>query len=180
MRRIILFIAVSLDGYIARTSGEVDWLFTDQDYGYTDFLASVDTVLMGRKTYEQVLACGEFPYQEKQNYVFSSQPAFDASPHAEAVCTDIKPFVEALRQTDGKHIWLVGGAALIHLFLSHSLVNDIVLSIHPVLLGSGILLFQKGIPEQPLTRVACQSYDSGLVQITYEVSKAGGEGLINK
>jgi len=83
MRRIILFIAASLDGHIARPSSEVDWLFTDQDYGYTEFLASVDTVLMGRKTYEQVLTFGEFPYQEKQSYVFSRDPGFDASPHAE-------------------------------------------------------------------------------------------------
>ena len=161
MRRIILNIATSLDGYIARTSGEVDWLFTDQDYGYTDFLAGVDTLLMGRKTYEQVLTFGEFPYQEKQNYIFSSKPDFDTSPYATAVCTDIKAFVEKLRQTDGKNIWLVGGAALIHPFLEYGLLDEVVLSIHPLLLGSGISLFQSGTPTQRLSFVACQSYDSG-------------------
>jgi dihydrofolate reductase len=172
MRRIILYIATSLDGYIARNSGEVDWLFTDQDYGYTDFLAGVDTILMGRKTYEQILTFGEFPYQAKQNYIFSSNPDFDASPHAKTVRTDLKAFVEALRQTDGKNIWLVGGAALIHPFIEQCLLDEVVLSIHPILLGSGIPLFQNGTPAQRLNLVTCQSYDSGLVQITYTVNKA--------
>jgi dihydrofolate reductase len=172
MRRLILYIATSLDGYIARTSGEVDWLFTDQDYGYTNFLAGVDTILMGRKTYEQVLTFGEFPYQTKQNYIFSSNPNFDASPHAKTVRTDLKAFVEALRQTDGKNIWLVGGAALIHPFIEQGLLDEVVLSIHPILLGSGITLFQSGTPAQRLNLVTCQSYDSGLVQMTYTVNKA--------
>lgn len=71
MRKLILYIASSLDGYIARNSGGVDWLFVDQDYGYTDFIASVDTVLMGQRTYEQVLSFGEYPYQKHQGFVFS-------------------------------------------------------------------------------------------------------------
>lgn len=62
MRQVVLFIASSLDGYIATASGDVDWLFTDQDYGYIDFFALVDTVLMGRRTYEQILSFGEYPY----------------------------------------------------------------------------------------------------------------------
>ncbi|PSB24567.1 dihydrofolate reductase family protein [Stenomitos frigidus] len=171
MRRLILYIATSLDGYIARPSGEVDWLFTDQDYGYTDFLAGVDTILMGRKTYEQVLTFGEFPYHEKQNYVFSSQPDFDASPHAKTVRTDVKAFVEALRQTDGKNIWLVGGPTLIHPFIEHALLDGVVLSIHPILLGSGMPLFQTSTSTQPLNLIDCQAYSSGLVQITYTVNK---------
>ncbi|MBW4582165.1 MAG: dihydrofolate reductase family protein [Tildeniella nuda ZEHNDER 1965/U140] len=171
MRRIILFIAASLDGYIARPSGEVDWLFTDQDYGYTDFLANVDTVLMGRKTYEQVLSFGEFPYQEKQSYVFSNNPDFDASPHAKTVRSDVKAFVEELRATGGKNIWLVGGAALIHPFLEHALLDELVLSVHPILLGSGIPLFHEAAITTPLQFISSQSYDSGLVQLRYNVGK---------
>ncbi len=174
MRRLILFIAASLDGYIARPSGEVDWLFTDQDYGYTEFLASVDTVLMGRKTYEQVLTFGEFPYQEKQCYIFSRDPGFDASPHAETVRTDIKAFVETLRQSDGKDIWLVGGAALIHPFVEHELLDELILSVHPILLGSGIPLFGETALTMPLQCLASQGYDSGLVQIRYQVLKREG------
>lgn len=171
MRRIILFIAASLDGYIARPSGEVDWLFTDQDYGYTDFLANVDTVLMGRKTYEQVLSFGEFPYQEKQSYVFSSSPDFEAAPYAETVLTDIKAFVEGLRQTEGKNIWLVGGRTLIRPFLEHALLDELVLSVHPVLLGSGIPLLSETALTTPLRLISSQSYDSGLVQLRYQVAK---------
>ncbi|MBW4690548.1 MAG: dihydrofolate reductase family protein [Lyngbya sp. HA4199-MV5] len=169
MRRIILFIAASLDGYIARASGEVDWLFTDQDYGYTEFLASVDTVLMGRKTYEQVLTFGEFPYLEKTCYVFSNDPHFDTAPHAQTVRSDIKAFVEELRQTDGKNIWLVGGAALIQPFIALSLLDELVLSIHPILLGDGVALFHQATLTTFLTLTRSQSYDSGLVQLTYHV-----------
>ena len=74
MRKIILYIACSLDGYIARSDGSVDWLFTDQDYGYTGFLGSVDTVVMGRKTYDQVLTFGPYPYSGKTGYVVSRSP----------------------------------------------------------------------------------------------------------
>lgn len=169
MRQIILFIAASLDGYIARPSGEVDWLFTDQDYGYTEFLASIDTVLMGRKTYEQVLTFGEFPYLEKECYVFSSDLHFDAAPYAQTVRSDVKSFVEELRQAEGKNIWLVGGAALIQPFIELALLDEIVLSMHPILLGDGVPLFHKVTPTTSLTLTKSQSYESGLVQLTYHV-----------
>jgi dihydrofolate reductase len=170
MRSIVLFIASSLDGYIARPSGEVDWLFTDQDYGYANFLAGVDTVLMGRKTYEQVLTFGEFPYQEKQCYVFSNNPDFDAAPHAEVVRADVKAFVEGLGRSQGKKIWLVGGAALIHSFIAHQLLDEMILFIHPILLGGGIPLFTEGFSTQTLKLTDHQSFDSGLLQITYRVA----------
>ncbi|XHX78098.1 MAG: dihydrofolate reductase family protein [Stenomitos frigidus ULC029] len=169
MRRIILFIAASLDGYIARSAGEVNWLFTDQDYGYAEFSASIDTVLMGRKTYEQVLTFGEFPYQEKQSYVFSRDSSFNAAPYAKTVRTEVKAFVEALRQSDGRDIWLVGGAALIQPFIEYELLDELVLSTHPILLGSGIPLFSKTGLTTPLHCIASQCYDSGLVQSKYQV-----------
>ncbi len=109
MRKIVLFIASSLDGYIARSNGDIDWLFTDQNYGYTKFLDSIDTVLMGRKTYEQVLTFGEYPYQEKKSYVFTKNLDFQATSDVEVV-TNLESFVNDLRLLDGKNIWLVGGA----------------------------------------------------------------------
>ena len=75
MRKIRLFIASSLDGYIGRQDGSIDWLFTDADYGYSDFLRSVETVLMGRKTYDKVLSFGKYPYEDKKRYVFSQNPS---------------------------------------------------------------------------------------------------------
>lgn len=73
MRKIILFVATSLDNYIAREDGQVNWLFMDQDYGYNAFHASIDTTLMGNKTYQQILESGDFPYKQTKNYVFTRQ-----------------------------------------------------------------------------------------------------------
>ena len=107
MRKIVLFIASSLDGYIARSNGDIDWLFTDQNYGYSKFLDSIDTVLMGRKTYEQVLTFGEYPYQEKKSYVFTKNLDFKATSDVEVV-TNLEKFVNDLRLLEGKK-YLVGG-----------------------------------------------------------------------
>lgn len=113
MRKVILFIASSLDGYIARTSGAVDWLFTvndDQDYGYVDFLAGVDTILMGRRTYEQVLSFGEFPYKGIQCFVFSRTRGGERDEYVTFISGNIESFVKGLKNGTGKNIWLVGGS----------------------------------------------------------------------
>src|SRR6476469_422734 len=112
MRAIQLFIATSLDGYIARTSGAVDWLFTDQDYGYTEFFDQVDTVLMGRKTYDQVLSFGEYPYSGKQGYVFSRTQPQQRDENVEFVGSNGVNFFNTLYQADGQNIWLVGGSEI--------------------------------------------------------------------
>ncbi len=88
MRKISLFIASSLDGYIARGSGEVDWLFTDQDYGYTEFFTQVDTLIMGHKTYQQVLSFGDYPYQEKEVFIFSRTEQGETDNQAKFVSSD--------------------------------------------------------------------------------------------
>lgn len=110
MKKIRLFIAASLDGYIARISGEVDWLFTDQDYGYDDFFTEVDTVLMGRKTYEQVLEFGEYPYIGKRGFVFYQTRHGERDKNVEFIGENLGEFVDNLRQSSGNNIWLVGGA----------------------------------------------------------------------
>jgi dihydrofolate reductase len=171
MRQIILFITTSLDGYIARPNGEIDWLLTDQDYGYTEFLASVDTVLMGRKTFEQVLTFeGGYPYPDKKNYVFSSQAQFNPAPHATLIHENARAFVEQLRQSEGANIWLVGGAGLVHFFLTHQFLDEIRLFIHPLLLGSGISLFG-ALPTTSLYLIESKSYDSGMVEMRYHLPR---------
>jgi dihydrofolate reductase len=169
MRKVVLFIASSLDGYIARPSGEIDWLFTDQDYGYSEFLASVDTVLMGRKTYEQVLTFGEYPYEEQKSYIFTHNSGLKAEKNVEFVAKDVAYFVNELRQVNGKNIWLVGGSVLIRDFMSNHLVDELILSIHPIVLGEGIPLFANPITPTTLQLTGCQSYNSGLVQLSYDV-----------
>lgn len=172
MRKVILFIASSLDGYIARTSGSVDWLFTDQDYGYTDFLAGVDTILMGRRTYEQVLSFGEYPYKDIQGYVFSKVRAGETDEHVTFISGDPAGFVEGLKSSTGKDIWLVGGAAVIQLFMVHDLIDEFMIFVHPIILGKGIPLFHAPVPTRTLSFQNCRAFDTGLVRLTYVRSPA--------
>ncbi len=167
MRKLILFIACSLDGCIARENGDVDWLFTDQDYGYAEFLSSIDTVLMGRKTYEQVLTFGEYPYQGIEGYVFSRTRGNGRDENAAFVSGDVAGFVRDLKRRPGKAIWLVGGGELVRSFVQHDLIDEYEIFVHPVVLGSGIPLFRSPLPETRLRLERCRTFDTGLVQLTY-------------
>jgi dihydrofolate reductase len=162
-----LYIATSLDGYIARTSGDVDWLFTDQDYGYTNFFASIDRLLMGRSTYEQLLTFGEYPYAGKQGFVFSRTTQHDHNENVNFVAGDLDSFVKNLKLQDGKDIWLVGGAAIAKTCLENNLVDRFILSIHPIILGEGIALFPQTLPTLSLKLEHSKTFETGLVQLTY-------------
>ncbi len=165
-RKIVLYIATSLDGYISREDGAIDWLFSDQDYGYQEFFASVDTLIIGRLTYEQSLTLAEEPFGDKRCYVFTHN-ARPAEKNSVYVQGDVKEFAQKLVQEAGKDIWLVGGAQIIDPFMRHDLIDEYILSIHPVLLGSGRPLFLKGFPETWLEYTGSTSFSSGLVQIRY-------------
>ncbi len=167
MRRVILFIASSLDGYIARTSGAVDWLFTDQDYGYADFLAGVDTILMGRRTYEQVLSFGEYPYKGIQCFVFSRTHGGERDEHVTFISDNIESFVKGLKSGTEENIWLVGGSDVIQSFMSHDLIDEFIISVHPIILSDGIPLFRAPLPMRKLSFQKCRAFDTGLVQLTY-------------
>ncbi len=167
MRKITVFIATSLDGYIAAPDGGVDWLFTDADYGYAAFYDSVDIILMGRRTFEQLLTFGPYPYAGKECFVFASQPADHMHECAQFVSEDVGAYVRALQQRPGRGIWLVGGAGLIQQFVEEDLVDEWVISLHPVLLGDGLRLFSGAFPRAPLHLQGVQHYDSGLVQLHY-------------
>ena len=167
MRQVILFIATSLDGYIARTDGGIDWLFTDQDYGYAAFSAGIDTVIMGRKTYEKSLSFGGFPYTGKECYVFTRNPNRGSDDRVVFLEDDPAELVRRLRSTEGKNIWLVGGADLIRDFVLKDLIDTYVVSIHPIILGAGIPLFQSPLPSHHLVLHDTTTFNSGLVQLTY-------------
>ena len=172
MRKVKLFIASSLDGYIARKSGAIDWLptDTDRDYGYGEFYATVDTVLMGRKTYEQVLSFGgDYPYSGKRNIVFSTTLE-NANPAIEVVRSDLVTFVNHLRHSEGQDIWLVGGSELIQLFLKHRWIDELILFIQPIVLGDGIPLIATDTTlETSLTLKSVCSFDTGAVRLSYEL-----------
>lgn len=166
-RQVRLFIAMSLDGYIARPDGSIDWLLCDQDYGYTGFYQEIDTVLMGRHTWEQLKTFGDYPYAGKRGVVFSRNLSGETSDKVEFVTEAIDVWLTEARREEGGDFWLVGGAHLVDGCLRHDLIDEIVLSIHPVLLGCGVPLFRPQQSELALELVDSQTYATGLVQLTY-------------
>lgn len=171
MKKIILYIAVSMDGFIAKKDGSVAWLdipdHDNNDYGYSSFYEGIDTTLMGNKTYEQVLGFGvDFPYPTKKNYVFSRSEHPDTE-YVSFVQGDILTFIEQLKQEKGKDIWLVGGGQLNSLFLKHHLIDEIIISVMPVVLGTGLTLFGDMEMEMSFDLKEVQSFKSGVVQMVY-------------
>jgi len=168
MRKIILFIASSLDGYIARENGDVDWLPGNTASGYDNFIKSVDTVIMGKTTYDQVLTFGDYPYKDKKSFVFTRTDQ-DKDENAEFV-SDVEKFVKDGFPGTGENIWLVGGAQIIASFLNQGVVDEIIISVIPVILGNGIPLFKNIENETNLELIKTEKYDR-LVDLHYKVSK---------
>lgn len=175
-RSIILFIALSLDGCIATEDGGVDWLFTDRDYGYSDFYQRIDTVLMGHTTYQQVLTFGEYPYADKQSIVLTRSPR-DPQAGIQFISEQIEEHITALKQLPGIGLWLVGGGQVVQFFLNQDWIDEMILSIHPIVLGKGIPLFPGG-PEaiaRSFRLTQTQSFNTGLVQLTYKRDRSPGK-----
>lgn len=175
MRKISLYIASSLDGFIARTDGSIDWLLQFQnsageDYGYADFLETVDTVLVGWNTYAQILKSGPYPDEVKSVVVFSHARGGTQEGHIRFVSGECRPIVHSLRSLPGKGIWLAGGAGLIRQCLESRLVDELTLTIIPRILGAGIPLFlpQSSAHTARLERVA--RFANGLVQLSYSLT----------
>lgn len=173
MTTIALYIATSLDGYIARKDGSVDWLSTvetgETDYGYADFYQSIDALVMGRKTYQTSIALGsgEWVYPGKPCYVFTHQN--QPSERSDVFFTSAPParFVQNIETQGFQRVWLVGGAELIASFLKLQLIDEFILSIVPMILGEGIPLFTPPSSEVSLKLTDLQHYPSGLVQLKY-------------
>lgn len=147
--KVILYIAMSLDGYIAGPDGSVDWLNDvegEGDNGYSEFYSQVGTVIMGRATYEEVLKLAdEFPYAGKSCYVLT-RTYKDDNPHVIFTDEALHTLVPRLQERSDGNIWLVGGGQLVQQFLESKLINEIELYIIPKLIGNGIPLFPKGTP----------------------------------
>ena len=166
MRKILLNLAVSLDGFIEDANGAFDWCFTDQDYGMTAFLAGVDAILFGRKSYEVMLKLDPNGFADKTRYVFSNSLEAVADGY-ELVKGDLSEAVQKIRNQPGKDIWLFGGSLLAHSLLQANLVDEMLISVHPILLGSGKPLFLETDGRTPLDFVEAIPYPSGLVQLRY-------------
>ena len=172
MRKVILFIATSLDGFIARKDGTIDWLFTDDDYGYKEFYGSIDTTLTGGVTYRGTRTFGEFPYPGKTSFVFSRKPPVNDRNPVNFISSDVAEFVRRLKLKTGKDIWLVGGGQINTILLNAKLIDKMVISVHPVILGEGIALFGERPRESFFELTDHKAYTSGLMQLTY-TTKSG-------
>jgi dihydrofolate reductase len=170
-RRTKYYVACSLDGFISRSSGDVGWLSTGQDYGMAEFFSSIDIAVMGRRTWEKVeeLAPGRRFGPEIECFVFSQTIPEGDSKGVHFVSGDIGEWLWTIRQQPGKDIWIVGGGDMARSFLERKLVDEIILSIHPRLLGDGVRLFLKPYPEIELELTGCRPYSTGLVQLFYTV-----------
>lgn len=166
MKKIILNVTMSLDGFMEGSQGEIDWCFTDQDYGMAAFLDSIDSIFYGRKSYELMLTMGENPFPGKRHYVFSRSLSQVEAPY-EWVQGEWREAVDQMRAGEGKGIWLFGGAQLLTEFMNAGLVDELLLAIHPLVMGGGAPLFQ-GIAERHWYEVvAVHEYNTGMVQVHY-------------
>ena len=177
-RNVIVHIATSADGYIARPDGDLEWLTSrpapEGFYGMNAFMRSVDTKVLGRKTYEASLRMGA-RFDTKSRYVvFSRQvPPADAPSGVEFVNGAIGPIVSRLREHPGKDIWLMGGGELIASFLDEHAIDEFVISVVPVFIGDGIPLVARRPCHVPLDLLSVESFEDGLVQLRYHVQNHG-------
>ncbi|MCC6463449.1 MAG: dihydrofolate reductase [Saprospiraceae bacterium] len=169
MRSLILNLALSLDGFIEGPNGEFDWCLTDQDYGMTDFLNRTDTVLMGRRSYDTLLSMGEDQFPQHQKYVLSRHLNSLEAPYR-LLRGEALDRVRELKAQPGKDIWLFGGAELTTTLLEAGLVDEFMLAVHPLLLGSGKPLFPALSNRMPLQLLRADTFSSGMVQLFYRLA----------
>ncbi len=171
-RKVILYIAMSLDGYIAKPDDDLSWLSMVQtegeDYGYAKFVADVDAAIVGRRTYDKVLSMGyAFPHHDKDCYIItrSEKPSVG---NVKFYTGDLKTLVTELKSKPGKNIYCDGGAEIVQLLMRYNLIDEFIISIIPIFLGDGIRLFKSGRPETYLQLLRSESFQSGLVQLHYQ------------
>lgn len=175
-----LYIAQSLDGFIADDQGGIEFLEEvpnpqQHDYGYHDFIAGIDVILMGRKSYEKILSFGiDWPYPECETVVLSSKQNLEINSPKTKVITDFDAQkIKELRSVSKKGIWLLGGGETIHSCLAQGAVKEIVLAIMPIILGSGIPLFPKGKVSSKWSLRSSEGFDSGVVLLRYDLARMG-------
>lgn len=167
----ILYIAMSLDGFIAKPNDDLSFLsivqIEGEDYGYKDFLDSVDSIVLGRKTYDWVIKqVGELQYMDKEVFVISKS---DKPKNGNTIfySGNLPDLISKLKNSSDKNIFIDGGAQLVNNLMKLDLIDEFIISIIPIFLGKGIRLFNEGIPERQLKLVSSKSFESGLVQIHY-------------
>lgn len=176
MTKTVLYIATSLDGFIARPNGSIDWLNavpppqTGDDYGYTELLNSIGTTIMGRKTYEEIIGFGlDWPYAGLESFVVTSNKNLNIqSPNTYTLTENLKEEVTHLKKKSKKDIWLIGGGQLVTTFINEGLLDKMILTLIPNILGEGLPLFPNHPTETNWKLRESKSYDTGVVMLTYE------------
>ncbi|UMQ43352.1 dihydrofolate reductase family protein [Chryseobacterium sp. Y16C] len=177
MRKLSLFIAMSLDGYIAKPNDDLSFLKIvekeGEDYGYADFNSQIDTIIIGRKTYDYVLKeIGSSHYDNGQRDVYvitgTERPKVGRTTFYTG---DITELINHLKSGKGKNIYCDGGAQIINELLKHQLIDEFTISVIPILLGGGTRLFKDGRPEQALEFITAKTFETGLVQLKYKRRK---------
>ncbi len=175
MTKIVLYIATSKDGYIADENGGVDWLPQSlaetggQDYGYHEFYDSVDALAIGRKTYEQILGFGDWPYPGKLSYIFTRKPMESSNEEIEFVSNDIQGFIRGLESRNIKKLWIVGGSELIDAFYSQGRIDEFIVTIFPTILKNGIPLktLRDALQRDELIKLHSTDFGSAVFQDHY-------------
>jgi dihydrofolate reductase len=179
-RKIVVYIATSADGYIARPDGDVEWLTSrprSGDYGMGAFYPTIDTIIWGRKTYDLVLGWqrdgmkGARFSTKVKNYVFSRRPPKRPAPGAEFVSDSVRTFIKRLRSTPGKNVWMMGGGGIIASFLDAGGIDEFDIHVIPTLIGKGIPLIAPRHRDIPLQLKATKKYPDGVVRLHYAVGK---------
>jgi dihydrofolate reductase len=171
-RNVILYIAASLDGFIAAPDDDLSFLSLveqdGEDYGYAEFIKTVDTVVLGRKTYDWVMKhVTEFPHHDKETYVITHtpKPGFEMLTFYSG---NLKDLLAELKRKPGQNIFIDGGAQIVNELLMYHLIDELIISVIPILLGKGVRLFNEGRSEQRLDLVNSTQFKTGLVQLHYK------------
>ncbi len=175
MKRIILYIASSIDGRIATADGGIEWLDSisnpnHEDYGYEELLQSVDTIIMGNKTYQKILSFNiPWPYPGKQTYVITHKagPKDADAKEIEFITDDVYGKITTLKSQSGKDIWLVGGGQIDALLANENLIDEMRIFIAPTILGEGIPIFAGSTKPITWKLIECRHYDNGGVILIY-------------
>lgn len=171
-RKVILYIATSLDGYIAKPDDNLDFLTIveqdGQDYGYNDFIQTVDTVIVGRRTYDKVASMGfDFPHRDKDAYIITRTPRSSIG-SIKFYTDNLTLLINKLKSEEGKNIFCDGGSEIVNELLKNSLIDEFIISVIPILVGNGIKLFKDDRPELKLELISVKSFEKGLVQFHYK------------
>ncbi len=170
-----LYIATTLDGKIARKDGSLDWLFAlanpnQIDHGYSKFIESIGTTIMGKNTYNEILGFGiEWPYIGIDSYIATRDIAFNVStPETHVISSNIPDLIKKIKGQNQKDIWLIGGGQLITYFLNNDLLDRMILTLIPVLIGEGISLFPDNPKESKWILSNVEKFETGIVNLTYD------------